>query len=290
MKNKGIIYYNSGTKCLVRLLVSIHSLRKIYPKVPVTILSRGDMSHEVCEKISSIYGADIKDVEYDVEDGRNKILLEKCLCHTKTPYDISIFLDTDTLIVRKFADDLWGYAESHEFSVPRFSSWKSNTRPIAKRINQWALIYPDLIDKALNFGPAVNTGVFSFRKDAKIMEDWFDMAVRGRRNFIPDEICCQIILHKYPHKVADQKYNASSKYSDIDDEDIRIIHYHGKKHCRLNKHGDMIFGSDKWIKVYNEIVENNVADILNWQPAGDRMLRKYIKLTLSRRLDAENKI
>ena len=46
----GVIYLNSGTKCLVRLLVSIHSLRKYYDG-PVAIVSVGEESHASSERL-----------------------------------------------------------------------------------------------------------------------------------------------------------------------------------------------------------------------------------------------
>jgi len=166
MKNKGIIYYNSGTKCLVRLLVSIHSLRKIHPDINVTILSQGEDGSEICSLISDAYNVNLKKVDYGVSKGRNKAYLEACLCHTVTPYDVSIWIDADTIIVMPFAEDLWAYAENSEFAVARFSNWRTKGGGIRRRINSWSEIYPELMDAAINFGPAINCGVFSFTKDS----------------------------------------------------------------------------------------------------------------------------
>lgn len=274
---KGILYYNSGIKCLVRLLVSIHSLRKINPKDSITILFSGDDCENICKKISQVYNIDLKKVEYNVPEGYNRILLEKCLCYSKSPYDINIFLDADTLILKDFSKDLWEYAEKYEFAVPKFSNWKSNGKRIYKRIIQWKNIYPDLIDDAINFGPAINSGVFSFKKNSSFIVDWYNLAILGRNNFIADETCCQLFLHKYPHIILDSKYNVSCRYDNVYKHDNRIIHYHGRKHCKINKEYKLEHGAELWIKEYDEVISNNVADILSWQPSHDRTLRKYIK-------------
>jgi len=279
-KSKGIIYYNSGTRCLVRLLTSIHSLRKSHPNIDITILAQNDNGYQICNTISNTYNINLKEVDYGVSSGKNKTYIEACLCHTVTPYDLSIWIDSDTIIMKPFAEDLWAFAESSEFAVARFSNWRTTGRSIKKRINSWSEIYPDLMDAAINFGPAVNCGVFSFKKDSLLMKDWCGLALPGRNNFIADEVCCQIILHKYPHIIIDSKYNRSCKYDDPNKEDTRIVHFHGKKHCRINDNR-ILYNGELWLGEYNEIVKNNIANVLDWQPSGDIMLKKYLKLTIS---------
>jgi hypothetical protein len=128
------------------------------------------------------------------------------------------------------------------------------------------------VKPALAYEKAINTGIFAFRRDAPIFNEWYDLTLKNRDTFIPDEISCQLLLPKYLHNLLDCRFNWSCKYGP-EIEDIRIIHYHGRKHCRPG----LPFNADKWIKVYNEVVAQNLADIRTWQPAGDRMLRKYLE-------------
>jgi hypothetical protein len=104
------------------------------------------------------------------------------------------------------------------------------------------------------------------------MKDWFGMAFKGRELFIPDETCCQLMVPQYPHVIADHRFNCSYKYDNPDDPDIRVIHYHGRKHCRI----DLPYHGDKWIKIFGEVSSRDVAGINTWMPAGDRMLKKYL--------------
>ena len=281
--NKGVIYYNTGRKCLHRLLNSIYSSQKYYDG-PISIISQGEESLEYCKKIADAFdNVDVIDYDYEVPDGKNKAFIEACLVHKSTPYDLTIWLDADTLITGEFADDLWDAAEEHEFAIAQFSNWKSRGNRIAKRIKEWEPYYPEWIDDAINFGPAINCGVFAFRKDSKLMQDWYELALPGRENFIADETCCQLILPQYPHKIMEAKYNCSCKYGDPYNEDTRIIHYHGRKHYRqgsLKKRNRMINASDLWCEVYEEVLEKNIAGVQDWQPMGDRMLKKYLKARL----------
>lgn len=269
----GVIYYNSGRKMIVRLAVSLHTLRKVYSG-PVTILIDNDGKEE-CKELAKLYNCDIIEANYEYNQS-NSVYLNACRSGELTPYDITIWIDSDTIILKSF-DELFNFANIHEFAIAQFSSWTTMGRSIKKRILAWKGIYPELMDAAVNFGPAINCGVFSFRKDSRLVQDWYSLAEKGNINFIPDEVCCQIMLHKYPHIIVDPVYNTSCKYGTITD-DTRIIHFHGKKHCRIEK-GSFECNSNLWYKYFEEVrslklVTDNIRH--------DRMLRhnieKYEKL------------
>lgn len=276
---KGVIYFNLGSKCLPRLVTSIHSLRKYYDG-PVTIISTGHESNEVCQNISKITELNVKNVNADfgyVPSGKNSVFLMKASVNKHTPYDISVFLDSDT-IVRGSIDELFEMAEKYDFVVPQFSTWTTNTKAIKRRINSWSNVYPDLMDAAHNFGPAINCGVFAFKKDTHFVNEWMDKILPGRQVFIPDETGMQVILHKYKHYVAPQIFNCSCKYSNPRDPNVRIIHFHGRKHCRLNSKKELIYNSDLWVKEYEECESKNLYERVGLQlPANDRQLKNYMK-------------
>ena len=249
--NPGVIYYNRGPKMLVRLAVSLSSLRKHY-QGPVTILSHGGSEHAVCQQYAARWGAGVSHIEYP-DDGKKQTYLNATLSHLHTPYDPTIWLDSDTLVRGDFADDLWAAANENEFAVAQISSWTTYKGKIASRIRAWTPVYPDWIQAAIDFGPAINCGVFAFRRDSKLMRDWYGLAETGRGlSMIPDETCCQLILPRYPHKIMDQKYNVSCKHSKPFDPDARIIHYHGRKHCRINE-GQYLNGCQLWYEQFTEV-------------------------------------
>lgn len=275
--NKGVIYFNLGSKCLSRLMVSIFSLRKHYDG-PVTILSTGDESNSFCKNFKDCgMNIDVKFVTFpNVKDGRNAVFLQKSSVNDHTPYDLSIFLDSDT-IVKGDISELFSLAESHDFVVPQFSDWTTETRAIVKRTESWKALYPSLVEQALKPAPAVNCGIFAFKKNCKFMVDWCAAITPGRDNFIPDETGMQAILHKYKHIVADQKFNCSCKYSKPEGKDTRIIHYHGRKHCRTGKDGSLIYGGKIWVDTLNEAISKNFMNIKDFIPGNDRQLKSYLK-------------
>jgi len=273
---KGVIYFNQGSKCLLRLIVSIHSLRKYYDG-PITVISSGADSHALCKRLFGGTFVNIVEASFDKSlDGKNDVYLKKASVNAWTPYELSVFLDADTL-VRGPIDELFEYAEKHDFIVPQFTKWTTNTRAIQRRINGWKEAYPDLMEPALNFGPAVNCGVFAFKKNAKFAVNWCNDIKPGRHNFIPDETGMQVVLHQYPHYVCDQKFNISCKYSNPRGDDARIIHYHGRKHCRLNDEGEVLYHGDLWIEEYEEAQKENYLSISD-SPI-DRMYRKFKNFT-----------
>jgi hypothetical protein len=272
--NKGVIYFNSGSKCLTRLTVSIWSLRKYY-NGPITIISTGDESNKFCLNFKN-YNIDVKCVNFpNIPEGKNSVFLQKASVNDHTPYDISIFLDSDT-IVKGNIDELFELADKHDFAIPQFCNWTTETRAIVKRTESWRNIYPNLVENALKPAPAINCGIFAFKKNCEFMKDWCKNVTPGRDNFIPDETGMQVVLHKYKHIVVDQKFNCSCKYSNPKDKDIRIIHFHGRKHCRTGKDNSLIYNGDIWINEFNDASDKKFMNIQDLA-GNDKQLKIYLK-------------
>lgn len=270
---RGIIYYNAGTSCLVRLAVSITSLRKHYLG-PLTVISEGPESAECSRLIAEDprIKADFMEVDLGIPPGTSRTYLAKPKIVTVTPYDTTLWIDSDTLI-KGDVTPMLDAAEKHQFAVCQFTNWQSNGSRIAKRIKAWGTWYPDWVETALNFGPAINCGVVAFRRDSELMRDWYGLALPGREQFIADETCCQLILPRYPHIVMEPKFNCSCKYDDPNKPDTRIIHFHGRKHCRPG----LPFNAPLWIDAYEETMRLNIGSINSWTPAGDRFLYKHLR-------------
>lgn len=271
LESKGVIYFNVGTGCAVRLLVSITSLREHYSG-PITILSEGEESHILCERIAKSAGAHVLKWNSKVSSGKNAALLAKTRLHLGTPYHTTVAIDSDTLVLGP-VDELFAMAKESAFCVAQLGERRTTGKIVRGRLQKLASILPQDLEAAIRFGPSINTGVTAFTKAATIFADWYDVAAKARDQFIPDEVSCQMILHRHPHRILDGRWNRSCKHDNPDLPDTRIIHYHGRKHCRegLPYHGD------KWMNAFCQVYAKNVADVRDWMPAGDRMLKKYLK-------------
>lgn len=266
----GVIFYNIGQKMLVRLGVAIHSLRKHYSG-KATVLVDSDSNYAVREILSG-YDINVKVADFPTLD-KNTAYLNSCLSHTVTPYKNSLWIDSDCLVVGPF-NELFDIIDKHHFVVAQFSDWTSYKGLISKRIKAWRGICPELIDDALVLGPGINCGVYGFSKRSTLVKDWYSLAVKGSRNFIPDEVCCQLLLPQHKHYILDCIYNTSCKFGKITD-DTRIIHFHGRKHCRINDKGEYLFNSHLWYKTFDEVRDRNC--IIKWIDK-DKQLNKYLKV------------
>lgn len=266
-----IIYYNVGMGCAARLAVSIHSLRDHY-QGRVTILSEGEQSHSLCKRIGAALDAEVLEWSSGVPSGKNAHFVAKTKIYMASRSVLTIALDSDTLVVQPL-EDLFELAETAPFGVAQFANWRTSGHIMSKRIRRWEGVQGTDIESALLFGPAINTGVFTFRRDARIFEEWYHLALRGRDLPIPDETSCQLLLHRYAHLILDSCWNRSCKHDDPMAPDTRIVHFHGRKHCRpgLRFHGNL------WMARFERMLQDNIAGIRDWSPAGDCMLKRHFR-------------
>lgn len=263
----GVIVYNIGTKMFVRLCVMLHSLREHY-EGNVSIIADSS-SINTCKEIADKYSANVVRADFPQLE-KNTAYLNACLMHTVTPYDNTLWIDSDCLVLNRFSE-VFDYIKESQFVIAQFSDWTTYRGLVHKRIKSWGEFHPDMVEKALSFGPAINCGVFGFSSESQLAKDWYDKALPGKMGFIPDETCCQLMLPFYPHRILDPIYNTSCKFGDITDE-TKIVHFHGRKHCRV-KNGEFLFNSDKWYKKFEEVNKDGyVEEFIQY----DRQLRKHI--------------
>ena len=273
--SEGIIFYNDGTKCLSRLLVSVHSLRKYY-NGNICIISSGEKGREIVQKVCKEYECQFKEMVSDINNIKYHYFFEKTRMHLYTPYDITFFMDSDTLTIKN-PSDIFSSIEENDFVVPMFSNWTTQTDDIKNRLSQWRIIDNNLVEETINKNrPSVNVGTYGFKKSSEFMKNWFDFTMKNIETFIPDEIACHLLLNRYKGIIVDRKYNCSCKYDDPFIEDTRIVHYHGRKHCRITD-GKIMYHGELWVKEWKEVFEKNVCDVKEWgKTSGDRYLRRYV--------------
>lgn len=272
---RGIIYYNRGTKCLVRLAVSLFSLRQVYSG-KVCIMFEGELpkwTQRLCETL----GADMR----QIAPGRTA-LLRKSELWRDAPYKKNLYLDTDTLVL-KDPVEIFDAMETADtgYGVTRYANWKSSGRKIAARIRAWKNVTSAAaIESAVAFGPAVNTGVFYFnteRGDARaFLEEWQNITTRAFEHSdyrekkihakVLDEIGCQIVVAHMPHHMLDETWNRSANHG----VDLKpgIVHYHGSKHVIPNN-----IWCDMWKETYWKL-RSEIGELAD--PCGDKRLRDYL--------------
>jgi len=273
------------------MIVSLYSLRQVYSdNISIFYPTRDKDDHEfaigVCKQVASIFDCNVQEIDPCVPAGKNRVFLERTKYHEVTPYDVSLSIDSDTVVLDARITDYLDKAEKYEFVLASFAEWKTHKGTIAKRIKYWEKHFPDVISDALEFGPGINCGCFAFRKDAEMMGSWYDSAVLGRESFICDETCMQVLLPHHEHWVMPSRYNTSCKYDQhINDDGYPImVHFHGKKHCRIGDDGQPKHNSEYWLYFFERCINDGVfdkvgMDVLN-EHYGDKMYRRYKKSIL----------
>jgi hypothetical protein len=266
---KGVIYFNKGMGCVVCLIVSAFTLRRHY-NGPLTFMLEGSHPDCLVEGLKHCFNADI----VVVPEKNEAVLVRKTEVSSMSPYDVSVFLDSDTVVVGKL-DELFDDAEKHDLVVPHFAGWITKGRKINKRIRRYTSIVPDYIEPAVKYGKAINTGVYAYRKNSPIFKEWIDLSRKGASTgmFIPDEIACQILLPRYDCLVVDQKFNVSCRLG-TDVQDKRVIHFHGKKHCRP------FAMMHVWMEALVDTMKANpceIRELIRNGTHGDRFLSHFLR-------------
>lgn len=261
----GVIMYNRGSKCVVRSIVCLYTLRKHW-NGPVTMF----LEHPYPEGYEKVLKEFNIDIIYDDNPSTGTMVRSIEICK-KAPYDRNLWLDTDTVVVGKF-DEMFDYLDKYDYAISHFAGWWSDGSGIAKRIKRFQGKCPDeWIKIALQHNPAINCGVFSFKKNIPFLDVWYDLAKRTDGTmFIPDEASCQVLYPQHPEVfIAPMKFNVSVIH-DPGTEDKRIIHMHGQKHVLDNPNCRL------WKDTFKEMTEKNIGYINEFLYVADKRLKAYM--------------
>lgn len=273
----GVIYLLTGPSHAARAVVSIWSLRKHF-QGPVTVFTTRPESHQIgdlCARDSRLNVAHVRVEEAKVR--KNSAFLTKLDLLINPVYSTTVYLDADTLVVGPI-DPLINVAQEDQFHATRFANWVSSGKIMSKRISRWQSLpqkrydpawMKELVNEALIERPAVNGGVFATRQGAALLQPWRELAYTGWKTFICDEVALQLLLHRYPHRLLDCRFNCSPRHAG-QVADTRIWHFHGEKHLAAG------LAQSLWLPAFDECQKRNVAEIREWMPAGDDALAKYL--------------
>lgn len=225
---QGLTYLNQGKKCLIRLLISLYTLRRHY-KGPVTVIQVGDPEAWFKDALTEL-NASILQIP---NDGMAP-LVRKAHLWQVSPYDCTMFLDADTVVTGPI-DEYFERIREYGFATGWFAGWETRGHTMSKRIRAFKKVCPEYVEPAVNYGKATNTGIFGFMKGDPFLKEWAELTVKAYDadvSRIPDEVSCQMLLPRYRHWMAPVAWGVSVKHGDQPSlEDVKIFHFHGRKHC-----------------------------------------------------------
>src|SRR6185369_5880663 len=119
-----------------RLIVSVWSLRKHYDG-PITIYTTQPESHEIGRLCAADERLDIEHRTVAQEPARkNSTFLTKLKILPHVPYETTLYLDADTLVVGS-PSALFDLEPSQPLGVTRFSNWVTSGRIMRRRLEKW---------------------------------------------------------------------------------------------------------------------------------------------------------
>ena len=268
---RGVLYYLAGDQHWVVATVSLMSLRDHWTG-PVGVML-GDKKAEVLfsrlasdERLAPLLPIRFKSDSYRRHGG----YMNKPKMVRSSPFESTVFLDADTAIMQSI-DPLF-ITPTGRVRLTRYANWVTTGRKVAGRIKKWSDVAPDLVAAQLAEElPAINTGVLAFgsgERSQQFGKAWEEMTAR-RPSFIADEIAAQLIWMTHGAELVDDRWNCSPIYGK-QKEDVRVWHFHGKKHTRPN-------ALPLWLPLYKRAIREDIGGIASWTPAGDRRLAAYLK-------------
>lgn len=236
MVNTGVVYSLHGNYYWPQICVSIWSLRRHY-KGPICIAALDTAGYRLaCELADSALAQPLIVIcpHLDI-NRRNGGYAAKSQLIPLVPFELGVFLDADTVVAGPFFEDLLPTGVE-EVVLTQFANWKTTGKRISGRVKKWEQFAPTSVAQCLAAPwPAVNTGVYGFRREsAYFQKDWGEMTERNI-SFICDEIAAQLLVPTYAPggrmRVMPDAYNRSPVYNPSYNN-VRIWHFHGGKHLR----------------------------------------------------------
>jgi hypothetical protein len=261
----GIAYLLTSVQLAARLVVSLYTLRQWYDG-PVTVFTTRKESHEL--------GALLSNSELRVEHHRivelpgeswGSSVATKPLIFEQSPYESTLLLDADTMIVGSLTE-LLEHVGDHELTVTTcglrtdeynqpafFDNWRSLAGGRGDIFGIAKLL--DCLEERPQW--KINSGVVGAHRQAKILAEWPALSRLGQDLPTPEEVALQLLLLRYPHQVLGWKYNCFP-FSHPHAEDVRIFHFCATTHlCHPITQGI-------WLPVYRECRRRNIARIRSW--------------------------
>lgn len=189
--NTGTVYIASGKKYIEEARQSAATLKKKMPDMKITLISSEHIIDPNFEQVI-------------VMNNPQYSLLDKVNYITNTPYDYTLFLDTDTFISEAF-DELFVLLEKFDIAVAHEQT----------RISYPVTGLPDSF-------PEMNTGVILFKKSPQIkqlFQDWINFYERD--------------LKKLPKPKHDQPAFREALYKNS--ENLKLATLIPEYNCRIEK-------------------------------------------------------
>jgi hypothetical protein len=263
----GVIYLMTGPQHGARLIVSLYTLRQWYDG-PVTVFTTRPESHAIGKRLAASDELRVNHQTFwELPPGDyNASCATKPFIFSAAPYDASILLDADTMVVGPI-DELVDSAQSSPLTVTTFCGSRTNEhghqvafagwRKLAGRTGDVYGLTP-LLDHIQAYPQwKINAGVVAARKGTQFLAEWQALSRFAQKMPLPEEVALQLLSLRYPHRLLGWKFNCFPLMQP-QPSDVRIVHFAATSHLSHEATQAM------WMPVYRECRRKNIADLRRW--------------------------
>lgn len=243
----------------VQMIVSIASLKKHFAG-PIGIVA-DDASVSVAHAIASDawLGRNVQVIQDErfTSQTQNECLLRKTIVPSLSPFQRTVLLDCDTLIVDRM-HRMFPQRDS-QITLTQYSQWTThNNKRTRTRVKIWSEVAPQMAARMLAKDyPAINTGVIGWGSATQsFAKEWYRLA-EAKGSAADDEMSAQLIYPDFDCRILPWYYNASVAFDHRrpDIWGVKIWHGHGSRFLRR------IGGQAVWLPSFFEAMESNYAGI-----------------------------
>ncbi len=271
-ETRGVVYLFCGMRFAARMLVAWQTLRDHYDG-PVTVMVCGDGCQALTERVAETLRLDVQPITM-CKTRRRSAYLTKTMIPAWTPYDRTVFIDGDTVVVQPF-EEL--FDDTHDLTITSFSTWHTQGRRMRGRCHWFDKLKSKEVDAMVARAiatsyPAINTGVFAFRKGFERLDEWHELTTMGAGIMMTDEIAMQLLYPSFGDevvRVVDDRFNCSPIYGANKDHP-HIWHFHGNKHLRRDAYQEI------WAPAFDRARQDNLGGLADWAGTHDRSIADYL--------------
>ena len=257
------VAYCVGGSFSVRLVVSLWTLRRFWTG-PVALFSLSSTSEQRANLLAADARVNVQHAgRLALPAGRNATLAAKTMLTVYSPFERTLFLDADTIVTGPL-DEL--IHDSAPLVATRHRDWPTRHPQLTSHFGEWRNLADDVkskIDRSLALdGPAINTGVFGFRRDYLPAGLWRDLAHRGADLPATDEVALQLLLPDLSEaKIVGEEWNYTihpdRDSAEIARPDVRVVHFNQGSHAGAA-------GQAFWLPPLLEAWRANVGGVRDW--------------------------
>lgn len=284
MDSRGILYFlncggRRGDKHGLLLFTAIDSLRRIGGYHGQVLICCGNEEAVNTAELVSVRDSrgptSWEKVDFDPE--KAKCYAAKTNMGDWSPFEQTIYTDTDTLWVDGMGDQFW--ANDKAMVLTQFADWTFSGKKTRGRIAKWREFEPEMVDLALSSQfshfPSINTGCLSWRHDCKIFEPWKAICEKDPMQFIADESAMMVLMPSFLHDWTwvSSRFNWSPIHDKTPLKDAACCHGHGGKFFSREQ------GQDVWVPYFLTCYGENRLGIREYLARHSHLMPELIEIS-----------